>query len=149
MDISLLSSVDDSTYRFRKKVIPLAVDSLKDTNYIEYVHRESVLSRVRSKGCCSSGEFLPDEHIVMAVSLDPKKCKVPREYCRAECRGCNYNPLTGLLDHYSTESPFVIASRDTIDLLLDCIVLLAKANKNAIRQGKCSSELILNDFTDM
>jgi len=143
MNISILSTIDKSTDRIKKKVIPLVINSLKDTNHVDYTFRESVISKLQGKGYLS-----PGENVVMSISLDPKQCGIPLEYCRAECKGCNYNPLTSLLDYYSTDSPFVITCRETIDLLLDSIILLAKANKNALLREKCTAELVLNDFTE-
>jgi len=76
----------------------------------------------------------------MSISFDPKTCGMPIEYCNVECGECCHNPLVGLLDPYITESPFVITCRDTIDLLLDVIDLLAKANKNALLTEKGAAE---------
>jgi len=136
MEISLISSVDkSSTERIRRKIIPLAISSLKETNYIDYALRESILSRLRGRGYYSS-----DEHVIMSISFDPKTCGMPIEYCICDCNDCRHNPLTGLLDPYLTESPFVITCMDTIDTLLDVISLLANANKNALLREKGAAE---------
>jgi hypothetical protein len=127
MNISLIASVDETTYRIRNKVIPLAIDSLQDSFYIDYALRESVYSKISGKGYYS-----PEENVVMSISLDPKNCGTAKEYCSGDCNNCPHNPLEGLIDSYCAEGPFVIASRYTIEKLLDVISLLAGANKNAL-----------------
>jgi hypothetical protein len=80
MNISLIASVDKpTTERIKRKVIPLAIESLKENNYIDYALRESTISRFRSRGFYSSAE-----HVVMSVSFDPKTCGMPIEYCNVE-----------------------------------------------------------------
>ena len=127
MNISLLSSIDESTILMRRKVIPLAMEALEETTFVDHATRESVLSRLRCIGFYSS-----DEHVIMSISYDPKTCGIPREYCSGDCIGCNHNPLTGLLYPYMTGTQYVITNKDTIDTMLDAIALLARATKLGI-----------------
>jgi hypothetical protein len=134
MRISLLSHVNGTTYRIKDKVLPLVVESLENTNYVDYAYRKSLISKLQDKGY-----FSPGEHVVMSISIDPKKCKIPFEYCSADCNdGCDYNPLKSLYKYHLDERQFVITHQDTIDLLLDSIILLAKANKNALMREQDS-----------
>jgi len=129
MEITLVALNDSITRHLRNRVIPLAIESLKDTNHIDYALRESVISKLRGRGYKSS-----DENVVMSISLDPKTCGIPIGNCSGDCNGCFHNPLMGLLEPY--DGPVVLTSRGTITLLLDVISLLANANKNALLREK-------------
>ena len=124
MNISLLSSIDGSTIRMRRKVIPLVIEALKETSLVDHTSRETILSRLRSKGFYS-----PDEHVIMSISYDPKTCGIPREYCSGDCVGCNHNPLTGLLYPNTSRTQYVITCKDTVDTMLDAIALLVRTTK--------------------
>jgi hypothetical protein len=118
MNISVVSSVDESSRRLNSKVIPLALEALQGASMVDYSERESVMSRLRGMGHYASDGDLA-KHVVLSLSFDPKTCGIPMDHCRAECGGCNYNPLTGLFDPYLARTPLVVTSRDTIDALLD------------------------------
>ena len=136
MNISLISSIDKSSKRLRWKIIPLAIDSLKNTFFIDYAARDTVVSKLRGRGYISS-----DENVVMSISFDPKSCGMPFSYCpEGCCDRCYHNPLNGLLDPWLSDGPFVITRKDTINLLLDVIDLLAKANTNALLLEKGAVE---------
>lgn len=121
MNISLLSTIDGSTFHMRNKVIPMAIEALEEDSPVDLAPHESTLSRLRSKGFYSS-----DEHVILSISFDPKTCGIPMEYCGGDCIGCNHNPLTSLLNPYIAGTQYIITRKDTIDTMLDTITLLAK-----------------------
>ena len=131
MHISIISSTDKSTKRINEKVFPLALESLKESNYKDIARRYSIFSKLQSNGYYSS-----DENVVMSISFDPKSCGMPLDYCNGDCSDCMFNPLVGLLDPHVTENKrgYVITRNETIDTLLDVIILLAKASKRNLSQ---------------
>jgi hypothetical protein len=132
MVISLISSIDASTCRIKRDIIPLAIDLLEKDFFIDNASRKAVLSKLYGKGYYSS-----DENVVMLISYDPKTCAIPKEYCNGDCKNCFYNPITGLFDPYLPETPLVITSHKTIDVLLEIISFLIKAFKIAL-QRECT-----------
>jgi len=128
MDISLISAIDDSSKRIAGKVFPLAIESLKDSNR-DNTFNGFKLSKLRSGGFLTSSE-----NVVLSVSFDPTSCRIPIDFCPGSCSECGYNPIPHLLDPYSRDCDrqYVITGRDTINSLLDLIVLLANANKGNI-----------------
>jgi hypothetical protein len=148
MNISILTAIDKSTSdRIKRKVIPLAIESLEKTDYVDYALRESVISKLRGREYHSKSE-----HAVMSISFDPKTCDMPKEYCSGDCAGCHYNPLKDMLDPHLDESAYVITCRGTIATMLDTISLLARANCNALLREKaeieCVHELDTKDWDD-
>jgi hypothetical protein len=137
MNMSLIASIDDSTRYLKRKIIPLALESLKEAHYVDYAFQASIIARLRGRGY-----YAPDENVVMSLTFDPKSCGIPFEYCSGDCKGCCHNPLEGLLDPYFTENQFVITCRDTIDTLLDVISLLARANNTSLLREKCAAEIV-------
>jgi len=125
LDISLIATIDGSTYHINDKVFPLAIEALKPVN-IDDTFNGFKISRLRNRGYISSRE-----NIILSISFDPKSCRIPTSHCPGNCSDCIYNPVAHLVDPFSDnpDRQFVITGRDTINTLLDVIVLLAKANK--------------------
>ena len=125
MDISLIASIDDSTNIINGKVLPLAINALKTAN-IDDTFNGFKLSKLRSRGYLSSRE-----NIVLSVTFDPKSCGIPIGHCSGDCSDCSYNPIPHLIDPNSAipDRQFVITNRDTINTLLETIIVLANAIK--------------------
>lgn len=140
MNISLVSSIDASTERIRREVVPFAIDSLKRPYPANGALYKASLAQLRG-----SGFYQPDENVVMLISFDPCSCGVPKGHCGGGCESCYYNPLVGLLDPYSDNGPFVITRRETVNALLDTIGLLAAANKAALLRAGSAVEPPIDD----
>ena len=136
MNISLVAAKDGKTTdRIINQVIPLALETLDKVRFVDFAMCESVKSKLRGRGYYSS-----EDNVIMTISFDPKSCGVPNEYCNGDCNDCIYNPIIGMLDPYANEGPVVITCRNTIDLLLDVIILLVNANKNALLREKSTEK---------
>ena len=125
MDISLIASIDGSTNIINGKVFPLAIESLKTTN-IDDTFNGFKLSKLRNRGYLSSRE-----NIVLKIAFDPKSCGIPIGHCIGNCSDCDYNPIPHLIDPNSAipDRQFVITNRDTVNTLLETIIVLANAIK--------------------
>ena len=125
MDISLIASIDASTNIINGKVFPLAIEALKSA-HIDDTFNGFKLSKLRSRGYLSSRE-----NIVLMLTFDPKSCGIPIGYCPGNCSECDYNPIPHLVDPYSAipDRQFIITNRDTVNTLLETIIVLANAIK--------------------
>ena len=128
MNISIISSIAESSERMNGKVFPFAIATLQKSAFKEGSRDFRILKLQ------DGGYFSSDENVVLSISFDPKKCGIPFEYCSGSCDDCCYNPLPVLFGPYRKEDDcqFVITRRDTLDALLDTISALALANRNTL-----------------
>ena len=128
MNISIISSIDESSERMHGKVFPFAIAALQKSAFMEGSRDYRILKLQ------DSGYFSSDENVVLSISFDPKKCGIPFEYYSGSCNDSCYNPLPVLFGPFRKESDcqFVNTRRDTLDALLDAIAALALANRNTL-----------------
>jgi hypothetical protein len=130
-NIPLLVLKDDSGRKFNNYIIPLAISALEKTFTLDFKSHKTLLTRLRKWS-----DPLYGQKVILSLSFDPKTCGMPIAHCPGNsfdlCKGCMYNPLTALLDSQFNGGSCVITDRDTVDMLLNVIELLAKANQYVI-----------------
>jgi len=140
INISLLATKDGSASMLQNVVRPLAIRALEGVSSLGHEEHKTILSMLRRR------QYIPfDQDVVLSLSYDPKSCGIPIGLCQGNCfelcKGCLYNPLSALLDPQMSGGSCVITDRHTIDLLLDTICVLAKANQNNLIRASDIGEM--------
>ena len=129
MDISVIAAIDETTKRIEGKIFPLAVESLNHARFSDPFFRKYLFPRFYERG------YDPvDDNLIIKISFDPKSCGIPLSHCCGSCGDCSHNPLPALFEPYMNSAPrdYVITGSDTVNTLLDTIVLLAKLCKDRL-----------------